>query len=259
MKTPTAAETLKVAARYIGYREKKTEAYLDDYYKNAGSNNFTLFARDTKGFWGNKQGFEWCTTFVLFCFCEASDADFPKHKDEAFAVVKKVQPYTKYGASCKYQTAAYKNAKRWYTEPKAGDQAFFTRGHTGLVEKVEAKKITLIEGNSNNRVERRTYSFPNAIFSGFGRPAYAAEPKKEESKPSTPSSSTSTPSFRPYNGQVTSSNGLNVRTGASTSYKKLGALKCGTIVTVLEEKSGWGRINYNGKDGWICLNWTKKV
>lgn len=257
----TAKEALAVAVSEIGYKEKKSNKDLDSKTGNAGSANYTKFARDTKGYWGNKQGFEWCTTFVLYCFCKGCDPDFPENKDAAFADVKKIQPYTKYGASCKYQTEAYKNAKRWSSTPAVGYQAFFTRGHTGLVEKVEAKRITLIEGNSNNKVERRTYTWPNSIFSGFGMPKYA--PEKVEQKPAAstkPSTGTTTkPAFVAYSAKVTPSNGLNVRTGAGTSYKKLGALKCGTTVKVLEEKNGWGRIVYNGKAGWISLNYVKKV
>lgn len=253
---PTAKEVLAVAASQIGYCEKKTNAYLDDFTKNAGANNYTKYARDLfkAGYWnGNKNGYDWCTTFVAWCIYEACGKNL--------ADAKKVQPYGTYGASCKWQTKYYQNAKRWSETPAVGDQAFFTRGHTGLVEKVGAKTITLIEGNSHNKVERRTYSFPNAIFSGFGKPNYAAEkeePKKED-KPSTPSSSVPTQSFKPYLAVVTPSNGLNVRTGAGTSYKKLGALKCGTKIKVLEEKSGWGRILYNNKAGWICLTYTRKV
>lgn len=253
---PTASDVLRVAAKYIGYKEKKTNAQLDDPAANAGSANYTKFARDTKGFWGDKQGFEWCTTFVLFCFCEAADPAFPKGKEEAFTDAKKLQPYTKYGASCKWQTAAYQEAGRWSADPHVGDQAFFTRGHTGLVEKVTAKQITLIEGNSNNKVERHVYKWPNSNFSGFGRPRYAeaAEPTppKEEQKPTAPV-------FREYRAKVTPSNGLNVRTGAGTSFAKLGALKCGTVVTVKAEKSGWGQITYNGRAGWICLTYVRRV
>lgn len=256
---PTAKEVLAVAALQIGYCEKKTNASLDDFTKNAGANNYTKYARDLykAGYWnGNKNGYDWCTTFCAWCIYEACGKNI--------ADAKKVQPYGTYGASCKWQTKYYQNAKRWSETPAVGDQAFFTRGHTGLVEKVEAKTITLIEGNSHNKVERRTYSFPNAIFSGFGKPNYAAEKPaasvpKEDPKPSTPSTSVPTQSFKPYLAVVTPSNGLNVRTGAGTSYKKLGALKCGTKIKILEEKSGWGRIDYNSKAGWVCLTYVKKV
>lgn len=299
----TAKEVLKIASAEVGYCEKKTNAQLDDKHANAGSANYTKYARDTNGYWGNKQGYEWCTTFVLWCLCKAADPNFPKSKDKAFAKVKEVQPYGKYGASCKYQTTYYQQFLRWSYTPQAGDQAFFTRGHTGLVESYDGKTMILIEGNSNNRVERRAYTYPNSKFTGFGRPYYTEE-KKEEPKPSVPAENITHTVVRgdtpekiakkygitvgalieaniikypritkdlivdgwklnipigSYKGTVTSTNGLNVRTGNNTSYKILGVLKYQTTVTILEEKSGWGKISYNGKDGWICLNWIKKV
>ena len=65
--------------------------------------------------------------------------------------------------------------------------------------------------------------------------------------------------FKAYSANVKPTNGLNVRKGAGTSYKKLGALKYKTKVKILEEKSGWGRIDYKGEPGWISLQYVKKV
>lgn len=295
----TAQEVLAIAKKEIGYCEKKSNSQLDDKTANAGSNNYTKYARDLykAGYWnGNKNGYDWCTTFVAWCFWMAAG----KNKDKAT----EVQPYGSLGASCKYQTTYYQQFLRWSYTPHVGDQAFFARGHTGLVESYDGKTMFLIEGNSNNKVERRAYSFPNSKFTGFGRPYY-----KEEVAPSIPKEepkqilhtvvSTDTPekiarkygitpaellaankkkyptitidfirdgwqliipvSFVAYTGKVTSENGLNIREGNNISYKKIGVLKLNQTVTILEEKSGWGRINYNGKDGWICLNWIKKV
>lgn len=285
----TAKEVLKIASAEVGYCEKKTNSQLDDKHANAGSANYTKYARDLfkAGYWnGNKNGFDWCTTFVAWCIWVASG----KNKDKAT----RVQPYGSLGASCKYQTQYYQQYLRWSYTPHEGDQAFFKRGHTGLVESYDGKTMILIEGNSNNRVERRAYSYPNSIFTGFGRPYY--EEKKEEVSPSVATmqthkvTSSDTPEriakkygitpkelidaniqkyprmtidliidgwvlTIPYKGKVAASNGLNVRTGNNTSYKILGVLKLNSTVTILEEKSGWGRMKYNGKDGWICLNW----
>lgn len=36
-----------------GYLEKKTAEYLDDFKKNAGYNNYTMFARDVDN-WGSR-------------------------------------------------------------------------------------------------------------------------------------------------------------------------------------------------------------
>lgn len=54
---------------------------------------------------------------------------------------------------------------------------------------------------------------------------------------------------------VTAKNGLNVRKGAGKNYSKVTALKYKTKVTVTKEKNGWGKI----EEGWICLEFTKKV
>ncbi|MBQ4360406.1 MAG: SH3 domain-containing protein [Proteobacteria bacterium] len=55
---------------------------------------------------------------------------------------------------------------------------------------------------------------------------------------------------------VVSATTLNVRTGPSTDYSKIGALSSGARVTVLEEKNGWYKINYNGQEGWISASYT---
>lgn len=67
------------------------------------------------------------------------------------------------------------------------------------------------------------------------------------------------PVFQSYTGIVTPTNGLNVRAGASVEHKKLGALKHKAKITILEEKDGWGRIDYNSKAGWVALQYVKKA
>ena len=49
---------------------------------------------------------------------------------------------------------------------------------------------------------------------------------------------------------------LNVRSGPSSSYSAIGALYSGSNVEVLEISNGWGRINYNGRTGWISLSYA---
>jgi lysozyme len=61
---------------------------------------------------------------------------------------------------------------------------------------------------------------------------------------------------------VNTSVGLTVRSGAGTNYGILGYLSYGTKITVLETKSvnnmNWGRIIYNGKEGWVCIYYCIK-
>ena len=59
-----------------------------------------------------------------------------------------------------------------------------------------------------------------------------------------------------YKVQITAS-ALNVRAGASTSYKIVKVVRKGQIYTIVSEKSGWGKLSDGS--GWISLSYTKRV
>ena len=65
----------------------------------------------------------------------------------------------------------------------------------------------------------------------------------------------------PY--KITAASGVNVRSGAGTSYAKLTAIPKNKIVVVTDFKvysdSYWGKVTYNGKTGWICLNYASGI
>lgn len=58
---------------------------------------------------------------------------------------------------------------------------------------------------------------------------------------------------------VTPQIGLNVRTGPGFGYTKLGALPCGTEITVSDTENGWAKINYNGKTAYVCAAYIQEV
>ena len=58
---------------------------------------------------------------------------------------------------------------------------------------------------------------------------------------------------------VSASVGLNVRSGAGTSYSKLGKLEYKEKVTVLSTSNGWSKINYNGKTGYVDSYYLKST
>lgn len=58
-----------------------------------------------------------------------------------------------------------------------------------------------------------------------------------------------------YKVKVNISVGLNIRSGASTSYSIIGGYVNGTTVTITAEKGNWGKTN----KGWICLDYTSKL
>lgn len=171
----TAEDVLKVAQSFAGYKEKASNANLDEPDANAGDGNYTRFARDldaVRGFYnGPKNGAPWCDVFVDACVYYASGED----KDATLRAL--CQPEYSAGAGCLYSADYYKKAGRWTQHPVEGAQVFFSYApgevsHTGLVEKVNAATIVTIEGNSGNCVARRVYNRIDDRIYGYGLPRY---------------------------------------------------------------------------------------
>ena len=176
-----ASDVIKIALAEVGYKEKASNSQLDNPTANAGSNNYTKYARDLldAGYYnGNKNGFAWCDVFVDWCFYKA----FGKTEGQ------RIECQTgDLGAGCKYSKQYYKNKGRCDRNPKVGDQIFFTSGgsisHTGIVTAVSGEKVSTVEGNSGDQVKKHTYSLPNSYIDSFGHPLYDEEEQKAEPAP----------------------------------------------------------------------------
>lgn len=63
--------------------------------------------------------------------------------------------------------------------------------------------------------------------------------------------------------KVTASDGLNIRQGASTKKKILGAVPYETTLKITNQTSGsgytWGLTEYDGVKGWVALDYTRKI
>lgn len=74
----------------------------------------------------------------------------------------------------------FKNKGIWrgLAKPQAGDIVVFDwqkngwSDHIGFVEKVNGNTVTTIEGNTSNRVARRTYAWNDWRIAGYARPKY---------------------------------------------------------------------------------------
>lgn len=170
----TASKLLKIAAAEIGYKEKETNAQLDNPTANAGDNNWTKFARDlhNAGYYqASKNGYAWCDVFVDWCFWKLSGS---KEKGEWLECQTGL-----YGAGCTWSSDCYRRAGRFDKSPKPGDQIFFGKAgdeeHTGIVERVADGKVYTIEGNASNQVMRLSYSLSNSRIVGYGHPRFDAE------------------------------------------------------------------------------------
>jgi len=264
-KSASPEKVIAVAVAEIGYKEKKSNSQLDDKTANAGSGNYTKYARDfdkkyPNWYSGKKNGFAWCDMFVDWCFLTAFGYE------KALALL--CQPEKSTGAGCKYSLRFFKKKGQFHTsDPKPGDQIFFGTSlddvpHTGLVEKVTASKVYTIEGNSSDQVARRSYALSSSRILGYGRPAYdtvMVDGDKPTGDSAAPGGNVEgDASFRV---KVSISN-LNVRTGPGTDYSKTGKFSGkGTFTIVAVQagtgsRAGWGKLSTGG---WISLDYARKI
>ena len=229
-------DIIGVAKTQIGYRE--------------GSNNDTKY-----GDWFGLSNNPWCAMFVSWC---ADQADIP---ESVFKRCARASPEAPYFNMKYYDSTQY--------TPNSGD-LFFTKGftHVGLVYYISGDYFYSIEGNSNGggsidgdgvvsnkrRIKDYYFAIPGYTENPFitfryqlnGASLLDAEKTYDQYK-------------------ILSSNGVNLRTEASTTGQVLLALPCNIVITVTESKSAggyiWGKTTYNGKTGWCVISedWTQKV
>lgn len=254
---------IAVAVEQIGYKEKRSNSQLDDKSANAGSGNYTKYARDfdqkyPKWYNGKKNGFAWCDMFVDWCFLTAFGYE------KALSLL--CQPERSAGAGCTYSLRYFKNKGQFYTkDPQPGDQIFFGTSldnstHTGIVESVDKKQVRTIEGNTSDQVARRNYSLTNSRILGYGRPAYDAAGAAAPVTPATPAAPQTTDV--PFRVKISIRN-LNIRKGPGTNYSRTGSYTGIGVFTIVDVQSGqgsdtgWGKLKSGA--GWISLDYTKKL
>lgn len=178
-----ASMVIAKAREQTGYLEKKSNAMLDDKTANAGSSNYTKYARDLDaipGFYnGKKNGYPWCDVYFDWLFVQCFGVEAAKEM--------LCQPSRSYGAGCEYSANYYKKMGRFYKKnPKPGDQVFFRNyAHTGLVVDVDKTYVYTNEGNTSTKegvvangggVWDKKYKLGDSCIDGYGRPKYDPEP-----------------------------------------------------------------------------------
>ena len=242
------------ALSYNGYLEKKTNGHLEDFTKNAGSNNYTKFNRDYGKYTGVGEKYwqaqPWCAMFVSVCLVEALNGDVNKAKDmfcgDLYANVNNAY-------------RAFKNKGRIFSQPEVGDLIFFYNdaktkyAHIGLVYKVSAENVYTIEGNTNSdagvvanggAVAKKVYNRKFKYIGGYGR---LLEPKKEIEF-----------SEVNINGMVSVKTQLNVRSGPGSDYPVIKTVKTGAAAHITKlTKDNWGYAK--NLDGWIVMDYIEKL
>ena len=241
----TVDKVIKVALAEVGYLEKKTNKNLDSKTANAGSNNYTKYARDLDklGYFynGKKNGYAWCDCFTDWCFVQAYGVD------DALKLL--CQPKKSYGAGVRYSANYYIKKKQFHKkDPKVGDQIFFYKknkiqlAHTGIVVDVDDTYVYTVEGNTSGAsgviangggVNKKKYKLNYSLIYGYGRPNYDEDKRDEIIVPSTPSipSAPSVPNVDSGSKELKAGTKLKlskVALYASSSAKNRAGLKTGT-------------------------------
>ncbi len=186
-------KVIDIALNEVGYLEKASNNNLDDKTANAGSNNYTKYARDLdnmEGFYnGKKNGYAWCDVFVDWCFVKA----FGRNR----ALELLCQTNGSCGAGCVFSMGYFQNKGQLFNSPKVGDQIFFKdlsgeACHTGLVYQVDGSRVYTIEGNTSSdsglvanggAVAKKSYSLDSGYIAGYGRPNYKESAEKPTEEP----------------------------------------------------------------------------
>ncbi|MBQ2760209.1 MAG: CHAP domain-containing protein [Clostridia bacterium] len=212
------SDILKIAATQIGYTEEENG------YTKYGA----AFGDGTM---------DWCCAFVSWCALEAEIS--------VNAIPQKT--------SCTDMQNAFISKKLYVSSisqgstyiPQAGDLVFFAHSsskdapdHIGIVEKADNEKITVIEGNYSNKVARTTYKTDSKKIVGFATPDY-------------------------LNGRTTYKTGtyqtnvyMNFRSSPDTSASIICVIPSSTNLEITEINGNWGYTCYDGKFGWILLEYS---
>lgn len=123
-----------------GYLEKKSNAYLDDFKKNAGYNNYTKFARDVNSL-GQPgcQGRPWCAEYQFWKLVKI------------LGITKALQIMGGGFYNCVSITNHAKAKGTWHSTPKVGALVIFRKGsHVANIQSFDSKRIYTNEGNTSS-------------------------------------------------------------------------------------------------------------
>ena len=176
----------KYLSSWVGYCEKNKSTDLgesmekpEDFTRNQGKNNFTIFAKDLKKYTGEDyQGQPWCDTFIDVCFIKA------------FGLEKAQRYLNGFSSYTPTSVKLFKKVGRYKKTPALGAIVFFKNlqriHHTGFVYNVDIhkKRIYTIEGNTSKtngvianggEVCKKNYAFLDGRIDGYGYIYYEEE------------------------------------------------------------------------------------
>ena len=243
------------------YLEKGTLAYLDDFQRNAGYNNYTLFARDINNL-GQPgcQGQPWCSVYQFWKLVKV------------FGLSKALEIMGGGFYNCQSVTRHAKANGTWKKTPKKGALIVFRNGaHIGSVRTYDTKYVYTNEGNTSSApgvvanggaCRNKKYKLTDSAIDGYVWIDYGTV--ADQTSTAIAVKLNKTPK---YVAKVTATE-LNVRSWAGAEkpkIKKWPLLKKGNLVDVCDtikaaDKSEWNYIRIAGKYfGFASAKYIQKV
>ena len=144
-------DIVEIARTQIGYKESARNYIIE----NGEKSGYTRY-----GAWYGADYGKWCAMFVAFCaeYAGISGKDLPRDSN-----VRELYFEVKDAGALEHESY----------EPKKGDLIFFNwkhgkqYDHVGIVESFDGKEVGTIEGNSSNRVRRRSYDHDDTEIIGY--------------------------------------------------------------------------------------------
>lgn len=149
-----------------GYLEKKSNAYLDDFKKNAGYNNYTKFARDVNS-WGQPgcQAQPWCAEYQFWKLVKI------------LGITRALKIMGGGFYNCVSITNHAKANGTWHKAPKVGALIIFRNGsHVGSVRRFNGSIVYTNEGNTSSAagvvanggaVRNKSYAINDSAIDGY--------------------------------------------------------------------------------------------
>lgn len=225
------------------YLEKRTNAYLDDFQKNAGYNNYTKFARDVNS-WGQPgcQAQPWCAEYQFWKLVKV------------LGITKALKIMGGGFYNCQSITRHAKTNGTWHSTPKDGALIIFRNGsHVGSVRSFNGSVVYTNEGNTSSAVgvvanggavRNKSYAINDSAIDGYVWIDWGEEKTTAEVWKAT--------------GTATSTvDDLYIR--ETPNGYVLGQINKGNRVEISGEKSGmWTKVKVAGIDiGWAATKYLQ--
>ena len=225
------------------YLEKRTNAYLDDFQKNAGYNNYTKFARDVNS-WGQPgcQAQPWCAEYQFWKLAKV------------LGITKALQIMGGGFYNCVSITNWAKKNGTWHSTPKDGALVIFRDGsHVGSVRSYSNTYIYTNEGNTSSAAgvianggscRNKRYLRSDPVIDGYVWIDWGEEKASASTWKAT--------------GTATSTvNNLYIR--ETPNGYVIGQINTGNRVEINGEKSGmWTKVKVAGIGiGWVATKYLK--